>query len=136
MPETAPEFDDADRFLPVATTARERIVREGFADKMLRVAGRVPFAQDLAAAYYCAVDMRTPRRVKAVLFGALAYFVVPTDLIPDIFAAIGFSDDAAVLMTALAAVGGSIREEHRRRARRLFGIAEIDLEVESEHTPR
>ena len=37
----------------------------------------------MLAAHYCAFDRNTPFSVKAVLLGALAYFVVPDDFIPD-----------------------------------------------------
>ena len=77
---------------------------------------------DLAASYYCAIDPETPLKTKGVLFAALAYFVVPTDMIPDIVAGLGFTDDATVLATALSIVGTQIREPHRRAARRLLGL--------------
>lgn len=96
-----------------ADTAR---VQRGFWRKFTRVLRRIPFAQDLLAAYYCAVDPATPTYVKAVLMGAVAYFVVPTDLIPDFIAWFGFSDDATVLLTAINAVSGHIRESHRLKA--------------------
>ncbi len=53
-----------------------------FWKKLARVAARIPFAEDLVAAWFCAVDPATPPRVRAILFGALAYFVLPTDVIP------------------------------------------------------
>jgi uncharacterized membrane protein YkvA (DUF1232 family) len=69
-----------------------RVQRE-FWPKFRRVARRLPFAEELLAAYFCAVDRRTPLHVKAVLMGALAYFVMPTDLIPDFVAGLGYTDD-------------------------------------------
>ena len=63
--------------------ARER-VRRGFWPKAKRVAAKLPFAEDLLAAYYCAFDRNTPRQLQVALFGALAYFVLPFDVIPDI----------------------------------------------------
>ena len=62
----------------------EARVRAGFWDKARRVAGRLPFAEDLLAAYYCAFDRERRLHVKAALFGALAYFVLPSDAIPDV----------------------------------------------------
>ena len=50
---------------------------------------RIPFAEDLVAAYYCALDRDTPGYVRAVLFGALAYFVLPIDVVPDFLAGLG-----------------------------------------------
>jgi uncharacterized membrane protein YkvA (DUF1232 family) len=55
--------------------------------------------------------------VKAVLVGALAYFVLPFDAIPDALPLVGFTDDAAVLLTALRMVAGHMRAEHREAAR-------------------
>ena len=60
-----------------------------------------------------------PRRwpIRATLFGALAYFVMPFDVIPDIFVGLGFTDDAAILVTAFTAARMHITEAHRERAR-------------------
>jgi uncharacterized membrane protein YkvA (DUF1232 family) len=55
--------------------------------------------------------------VKAVLMAALAYFVLPMDLVPDFLAWFGFTDDAAVLYAAIKTVSGSIKPDHRARAR-------------------
>jgi len=49
--------------------------------------------------------------------GALAYFVLPFDAIPDMLPLVGFTDDAAVLLTALRMVAGHMRAEHREAAR-------------------
>ena len=55
--------------------------------------------------------------MRATLLAALAYFVLPLDFIPDFILGIGFGDDLAVLMAAIAAVRGNITEEHRIAAR-------------------
>ena len=110
--------------LPVPLPRDEKIVDRDFWKKLLGVAGKVPFAEDAAAAYFCATDPMTPSRVKATLFAALAYFVMPFDLIPDFLAVIGFTDDAAVIALALSVVASSIRPEHRARARAALNIAE------------
>lgn len=102
---------------PARAAADRRLVRSGFWRKLGRVAARIPFVDDLLAAYWCALDPATPRHVKAALFGALAYFVIPTDLIPDIFAKIGFTDDLTVLMATIGAVKGHIAERHREKAK-------------------
>jgi len=84
--------------------------------KLLRVLPRIPFAGDLLAAYYCALDPQTPARVRAVLFGAIAYFLAPVDSIPDIALLLGFSDDAMVIAAVITVLGRHIRPEHRARA--------------------
>jgi len=92
-------------------------VKRKFWDKLRRVGGRIPFAEDLVAAFYCATDPRTSNRVKLILMGAIAYFVLPTDAVTDLLPLIGFADDAAVLAAAITQVAGSITDEHRARAR-------------------
>lgn len=89
-----------------------------FMARLKRVAKRIPFAEDLLAAWLCARDPATPRRVRLTLLAALGYFVLPVDAIPDIMPLIGFTDDAAVIAAAIAAVAGSITIEHRERARK------------------
>jgi uncharacterized membrane protein YkvA (DUF1232 family) len=96
----------------------EEAVRRGFWKKARRVAAGLPFAEDLLAAYYCAFDRETPMQVKAALVGALAYFVLPFDFVPDVLPVLGFADDAAVLATALRLVAGLMRPEHREAAKR------------------
>ena len=85
--------------------------------KLRKVAARIPFAEDLLAAYYCAFDRATPLSVKATLVAALAYFVLPFDAIPDVLPVIGFTDDAAVLAAAIRLVAGAITPDHRDAAR-------------------
>ena len=86
--------------------------------KLRHVLARIPFAEDLVAAWYCAFDPDTPAYVRAVLFGALAYFVLPTDMVPDFLAGLGFTDDASVLAAAIAAVGRHMAPRHRAEARK------------------
>ena len=95
----------------------EKQVEEGFWAKLRRNLGRIPFAEDALAAYFCSIDPKTPLQVKAILAGALAYFVLPTDLVPDFIAAVGYGDDAAVLAAAIRSVLPYIKDEHRKRAR-------------------
>lgn len=89
-----------------------------FMGRLKRVAKRIPFAEDLLAAWFCARDPATPRRVRLTLLAALGYFVLPVDAIPDIMPLLGFTDDAAVIAAAIAAVAGSITVEHRERAKK------------------
>jgi len=100
--------------------ADEQQVRRGFWCKLRRLAAQLPFAEDLIAAYYCAFDRQTPFKVKAVLIGALAYFVLPADVIPDVLPVIGYTDDAAVLAAAIQLVASHITPEHREAAQRML----------------
>jgi uncharacterized membrane protein YkvA (DUF1232 family) len=117
-------FDPADRL------AKDReSVRKRFWVKFKRVVVRLPFAEDLLAAYYCAFDKQTPRHVQATLLGALAYFILPFDFIPDMMPILGFTDDAAVLATAIRLVAGHITPEHRDAARAMLkrGMGEAEV---------
>lgn len=71
---------------------------------------------DAIAAYLCAIDPNTPTCVKVVLLGAIVYFIVPTGLVPDFLAGIGYGDDASVLFAAISTVRGHIKPAHRERA--------------------
>jgi uncharacterized membrane protein YkvA (DUF1232 family) len=92
------------------------------------VAAQLPFAEDLLAAYYCAFDRETPRHVQASLLGAIAYFILPFDVMPDMLPMLGFTDDAAVLATAIRLVASHITPEHREAARSALrrGIGEAE----------
>ncbi len=105
-------------FEPADKLAKDRdSVRKRFWVKFKRVVVRLPFAEDLLAAYYCAFDKQTPRHVQAMLLGALAYFILPFDFFPDMMPILGFTDDAAVLATAIRLVASHITPEHRDAAR-------------------
>jgi uncharacterized membrane protein YkvA (DUF1232 family) len=95
---------------------REKQVRAKFWPKLKRVAGYIPFSRDLVAAYYCAMDARTPLRVRGILLAALAYFILPFDLLPDVFAVVGFTDDMAVIAAALRMIQAHIADRHYEAA--------------------
>lgn len=116
------ELLDPKHQLPAVIARNEKTVSDGFWKKLLKVAGRVPFAEEAAAAWFCARDPETPTRVRATLLAALAYFVMPADVIPDIVAAFGFTDDATVLMAALGLVSSYMKPRHRKAARAALGL--------------
>lgn len=105
---------------PVGTeenARREKKVRKHFWRTMRKAARHVPFVEDVVTAYFAALDNRTPLRVRGTLLAAMAYFVMPIDLIPDFIAVFGFTDDVAVLTAAIAAIQAHIRPAHREMAR-------------------
>ena len=97
---------------------REQKVRRDFWGKLKRVAGNVPFVDDLVAAYFCALDPATPMRVRGMLLAALAYFIMPIDVIPDIVVGLGFADDMALLTAVVGLVSANITPVHRAAAAR------------------
>lgn len=96
---------------------QERDVRQNFFAAMRRAARRIPFMEDVVAAYYCALDPQTPMRARGIMLAALAYFIMPFDLVPDLLLVIGLGDDIAVLMAAITAISTNIRPEHYEAAR-------------------
>ncbi|GLR91457.1 YkvA family protein [Bradyrhizobium iriomotense] len=119
-------FEAADRLAEDRETVRRRFWR-----KLKRVVAHLPFAEDLLAAYYCAFDKQTPRHVQASLLGAIAYFILPFDVVPDMLPMLGFTDDAAVLATAIKLVASHITPDHREAARAALKRGVGDAEAEA-----
>jgi uncharacterized membrane protein YkvA (DUF1232 family) len=67
--------------------------------------------------YNVAKDPDTPLKAKSLIYGALGYFIMPLDAIPDITPVVGFSDDLTALATALTLVVMSIKPEHKTDAK-------------------
>ena len=97
---------------------REERIRERLWATVKRAARSIPFMEDVVASWYCALDPKTPNRVRVTLLAALAYFVAPIDVVPDLLPLVGFGDDAGVLMAAIAMVRAHITSDHREAARR------------------
>ena len=97
---------------------QEQKIEQGFWRTVKKSAARIPFMEDVVAGYYCMLDPQTPAKVRGVLLAALAYFVLPLDLIPDFIVGFGFTDDIAVLTAALAAVKSSMAERHYLAAKK------------------
>ena len=95
----------------------EATVLRDFWGKLRRFAAQIPFAEDLLTAYYCAFDPDTPLKVKGILLAALAYFILPFDVVPDFILGLGFTDDMAVLFTAVNLIRTHLTNAHRERAR-------------------
>ncbi|MFF2885202.1 YkvA family protein [Paenibacillus sp. NPDC057967] len=99
-----------------------KYVQEGFWGKVKRYASKVPFAREVVTLYYCATDPATPMKAKATAIGALAYWILPIDLIPDFVPVAGFADDATAVLLAYKALSSQITDEHREKAEQFFAI--------------
>lgn len=88
----------------------------GLLRKARRVAARLPFVRHVVAMWYAMRDADTPMWARAILAAALAYFMLPTDLIPDVIAGLGFTDDAAVVMAAVRALREVLKPQHYEKA--------------------
>ena len=97
--------------------ALERVVRRRLSSRLRALAAALPCAQELAAAYFCAIDPRTPLGVKLALLGALAGFLLPQRLVPKVVKSLVVGGDVGLLLGALQGFAQHIRPEHRLRAR-------------------
>lgn len=102
--------------IPVATPLDEQRVEEGFWPKVRKFAGQVPFLPDALALWWCAKDPETPTAAKGMMWAALAYFVLPTDVLPDVLVGIGFTDDAAVIAAVVSVAAKHLKPKHKAAA--------------------
>src|SRR5574344_54301 len=91
----------------------------GFWDKVEKVATIVGIKTIYAALllYYVLQDKTVPLQQRAIIYGALGYFILPIDLIPDYIPFVGFADDLSALLYAVHAVWKSVTPEMKARAK-------------------
>jgi len=111
-------IDPSRALAPAVVRLNEQRVARGFWPKIRKAVARVPFAADALAVWYCASDDETPSAAKGMMLAALAYFVLPTDAVPDFIPMLGYTDDAAVFAALLSVVGRNLKPRHRDAARR------------------
>ena len=85
--------------------------------RFARVAGREIVLKALYL-YYAMQSPEMPAWARTVVLGALGYFILPTDAIPDVLPGIGFTDDLGALAAALAVVITHVTPEVRAKAKR------------------
>lgn len=66
--------------------------------------------------FYALKSEKTSAADRALIIGALGYFILPTDLIPDFIPATGYTDDLGALVLALARVASNITPEVKAQA--------------------
>lgn len=90
----------------------------GLWDKIASVAKRAGLQVIYLALllYYTATADSTPMAKKSLIYGALGYFILPIDLVPDVIPVVGFSDDMAALVACAATVASCITPEIRRKS--------------------
>ncbi|MBO4400297.1 MAG: DUF1232 domain-containing protein [Selenomonadaceae bacterium] len=83
--------------------------------------------------FYVAKNPNVPMKIRAAIIAPLGYFISPIDFIPDLVPIMGYTDDAAIIATAMVIAQAYVNEEVKRSAREkirsLFGddaVAELD----------
>ncbi len=67
--------------------------------------------------FYTVKDPDTPKWAKTIIYGALGYFILPFDAIPDIAPIVGYADDLWALTGALGTVALYVKDEHKSLAK-------------------
>lgn len=91
---------------------------ESFWDKVSRFAKKAgrEVVEKALWLHYAAQHKDTPVWAKTTIYGALAYFILPTDAIPDFLPGVGFTDDLGALVAAVTTVAIYITPEVKERA--------------------
>ncbi len=79
-------------------------------------AGRT-VVENALSLYYAAQEPTTPHWAKLVIYSSLAYFILPTDAIPDFIPMMGYGDDLSALASAMVTVAMAITPEVKDKAR-------------------
>lgn len=67
--------------------------------------------------YYTLQEPGVPMKAKAIIMGALGYFIFPLDLIPDVVVGVGYTDDLGALVVALVQVAMYINQDIKDKAK-------------------
>ena len=78
--------------------------------------------------YYVLIDENTPLKHKGMIIGALGYFILPVDLIPDLLSGIGFADDIAALTACLKTIHDNITPSVKKKAMQKLTDWFVDVE--------
>jgi uncharacterized membrane protein YkvA (DUF1232 family) len=80
--------------------------------------------------YYVLKDKKTPFDQKAIILGALGYFIFPADMIPDLIPLLGFTDDIAAMLACVRTVKANLTPEIRQKAVQKLSDWFTDVEYE------
>lgn len=96
-----------------------------FQEKLKALGGRGTYEllEKAFQLYYLAKSPQVPLWAKGLVVGALGYFIVTPDAVPDITPVLGFVDDLSVMLSALAAVAAHVSPELKEKvAQRLESL--------------
>lgn len=97
------EFDTAEK-----VDEGSKYVEENLWAKVERIGKKISFAKDIKALYNYMTDPTVTWYRKSIVVGALIYFIMPIDSIPDIAPLIGYLDDLGVITAVLKYMGSEL----------------------------
>lgn len=102
-----------------AKNYQDKFSDDGFWSKIARYAKKAgkEVIEKALWLYYAAQNPDTPAWAKGIIYGALGYFILPVDAIPDIAPVVGYTDDLGMIGTALAAVSMYINDDVKQLAK-------------------
>ncbi len=107
---------------------------QGLKEKLSKIARKagIKMAYAVLVAFYAVQSDALSFKEKARLYGALGYFILPVDLIPDAILGMGYSDDLAALVYVLHTVSSNITPEVKQRAReKLYSwFDNVDIDID------
>ncbi|MCG7344027.1 DUF1232 domain-containing protein [Sporosarcina sp. ACRSL] len=97
----------------------EHYSEKKFWNKVLKYAKKAGVKVTYAALllFYTLQKPTTPIKAKSIIIGALGYFILPLDLIPDVAPVVGYVDDLGVIIGALVVVAAHIDNESKQKAK-------------------
>ena len=112
---------------------QENYDESSFWDKILKFAKRAGIEVIYLALllYYTLCSNTLSLKDKAIVYGALGYFILPIDLIPDYIPVIGLSDDFGVLIHAYNIIKDNINDDIRGKAKKKLSSLFKDINFEA-----
>jgi uncharacterized membrane protein YkvA (DUF1232 family) len=99
------DFESHDKFRD-----GEDFVEENFWAKVEKVGKKLSFAKDIKALFNYFSDKSIPWYRKSIVLGALIYFIVPIDSIPDVAPLVGYLDDLGVITAVIKYLGSELTQ--------------------------
>jgi uncharacterized membrane protein YkvA (DUF1232 family) len=97
------EYDNA-----VKVDIGKEYIEENLWEKIERIGKKISFAKDVKALYNYMTDSSVAWYRKSIVVGALVYFIMPIDSIPDLAPLIGYLDDLGVITAVLKYMGSEL----------------------------
>ncbi len=110
-----PPYKDPDQIVKYEPHYSE----QGLKQKLKKVARRagVKVVYIVLLLFYAIRSEKVSAKDKAIIYGALGYFILPLDVLPDLIPLLGYSDDLGALIIALSRVAKCIDDDVKARAK-------------------